>query len=323
MKPGTTGTMPAPQQRQQHAPRAPARLGHVGRGLAVAAVGHHDLERRRTLLRAPTGAGQRRRHHRARGALAARDQGVAGARREVGRARPWRARSRGTRAPARRPAPAAGARGAVRARARARGRGGAAGTGRRRSTAASGSPATERRAPSSSRSVTPASAETTTTSGPRCAWISETALRTAAASASDAPPNFQTSSRCRPAGAHALSSHVRVLIGGMRRTGARGRTPAKRADSTAAQRASWYVCRASQRTAHGHAVLLRGREAPAAHGRERGARRAPRRPTRRRRARSARRSRRRRRLIVTVPLRRAPPARLREHRRAPRACAAA
>ena len=58
--------------------------------------------------------------------------------------------------------------------------------------AAAGSPATERRAPSRSWSVTPARAEATITSGPGWASMSRTAWRTAAASASEAPPNFQT-----------------------------------------------------------------------------------------------------------------------------------
>ena len=46
----------------------------------------------------------------------------------------------------------------------------------------------------SSRSVTPASADATTTSGPRCAAICSAAAAMARPSASDAPPNFQTSS---------------------------------------------------------------------------------------------------------------------------------
>ena len=55
-------------------------------------------------------------------------------------------------------------------------------------------PAAAWRAPSRSRSVTPANADATTTSGPECAATSATALRMAFASASDAPPNFQTCS---------------------------------------------------------------------------------------------------------------------------------
>ena len=57
---------------------------------------------------------------------------------------------------------------------------------------ASASPSADRRAPSSSRSVTPASADATSTRRPWCPATSAAARRRPAASASEAPPNFQT-----------------------------------------------------------------------------------------------------------------------------------
>ncbi len=187
---------PALQERREEPPRVPARGGEVGGGGAVAAVGRHDLGR--VHARGPAARGvEGRRHDRARGALPAGDERVARPVGEVGE-RGHRVGDLAVLAGLR----VGGGEQACAARlpagrGRARGRGDGGGTWRRRTEAASGSPATERRAPSRRRSVTPARAETTTTSGPRWARTSATAWRTAAASASDAPPNFQTSSRGR------------------------------------------------------------------------------------------------------------------------------
>ena len=60
------------------------------------------------------------------------------------------------------------------------------------SAPAAASPSEARRAPPRRRSVTPNNAETVTTNGPRCGRIRPTTRRIAAASATDAPPNFQT-----------------------------------------------------------------------------------------------------------------------------------
>ena len=62
--------------------------------------------------------------------------------------------------------------------------------------ASSSRPSTACAAPSSSRSVTPPSAEATTTRGPPWAAIRVAARAIACPSASDAPPNFHTSRAC-------------------------------------------------------------------------------------------------------------------------------
>ena len=162
------------QERSEEPPRVLSRGGEVGCGAAVVAVGHDDLRRRRRARPGGPRRGAPPRRPRSRRA----PRGPRACRSPAGRGRrgrPSRARSPGTRGPGRRRRRAGVVAPGPRERARARGRGGGAGTWPRRRR-----PPRARRPRSggrrrAARSVTPASAETTTTSGPRCARTSATA----------------------------------------------------------------------------------------------------------------------------------------------------
>ena len=157
----------------------PCRLREVRRRAAVMAVGDDDVRRVDVdCARRPARVSAAARIC-ADNPLAARDEQVAGARREVAEHADRRRTARGTRARLRRSSPSSARRAGPPAAGRARRRGAGAGT---RPT-----PARPRRfarpwpspRPSSSRSVTPPSAEATMTSGPLCAAISATARRIA------------------------------------------------------------------------------------------------------------------------------------------------
>ena len=164
MKPGTTGVVPAASSgRSARRARRPV-SGRLGAAppcwLSVATISAAST------YCAPSALRQHRGEQRGRHALAAGHQDVAGARRRCGRARRSRRTARGTRAPTRRSWRAACAAPGPRAAARGRCPDAGAGAPPRPGSRRPPCPAAACAAPSSSWSVTPASADATTTSGP-------------------------------------------------------------------------------------------------------------------------------------------------------------
>ena len=183
---------PSGDERREPPPRAARRLGKVRRGSAVMAVGRDDV-RPVHVDRPPPAGGEDGGEDGGRHPLAAGDEHVAGARRQVpehaDRAAQIAVFARRRIDPREQ-----------RASCRSRGQHGpddfAVTPQEHRGDASRPLPPCRPRralAPFSRRSVTPASADATTTSGPACAAMSAAALWMAAASASEAPPNFQIS----------------------------------------------------------------------------------------------------------------------------------